>query len=113
MTNPLKGEGLARIEAGEYTLAFTLGACVAIETHFDGKPLQDITAELSGETVNLSVLLVVLWALLRKHHGLTLQEVEDLVTITEIPIWSEALTTSMVNAQPKGKGARPPRAAAG
>lgn len=114
MANPFKGEALVRVEGGEFTLAMTLGACASIEGHFDNRPLNEILSELDGDNPRLSVLLVVVWAGLKKHHNLTIDEVGDIVSMADATIWSQGLIVALGRAQPEAQGkARPPKAKAG
>jgi hypothetical protein len=91
MAIPMKGESVVRVEGGEYTLAFTLGACAAIEGHYEGRGLQSILSDLEGNDPKISTLLVVIWAGLKKHHNLSLDEVGDIVSMDEAEAWGEAI----------------------
>lgn len=114
MANPVNGEVTIKAGGGEYTLAFTLGACAAIEGEYDGRALDDILGDIQGESPKIATMLVILWAALRKHHKLTKDEVGDLVTIDELPIWGKAIGDAFggSQAEPSGGGARPRKAAA-
>lgn len=113
MANPVNGEVTVAVAAGEFTLAFTLGACAAIEGEFDGRRLGDILADIQGDAPRIATLLVILWAALRKHHKLSRDEVGELVNISEINIWGTAIGQAFAGAQPeRDSAARPPKAAA-
>jgi hypothetical protein len=111
MTNPVNGEVTVKVEAGEFTLAFTLGACAAIEGEFDGRSLSAILDDIQGEEPKVATVLVVLWAALRKHHKLSRDEVGDLVNISELPLWGEAIGKAFAGAQPEAKEKHPTKAA--
>lgn len=115
MANPIKGEALVQVEAGEFTLAMTLGACAAIEGQFEGRTLNEILGELDGDNPNITVMLTVIWAGLKKHHNLSFDAVGDLVSMGEIAIWGGAIGRAMAQAMPEKKGgaARPRKAKAG
>lgn len=111
MANALKGEAIVKVEAGEFTLAYDLGALVAIEGE-TGKSLQDALNELDGDSPKVSTMLVVLWAGLKKHHNFTQDEAGHVVSLEELEIWGAALGALFAAA---GKGAKPgtrPRKAA-
>ena len=114
MSVPMKGEHTVEVGAGEFTLAFTLGACAAIEGQFEGRGLQSILADVRGDDPKVATLLVIIWAGLKKHHGLTLEEVGDIVTMEEAQLWGGAITKGLSSgsgeAQERNK-ARPPKAA--
>jgi hypothetical protein len=111
MANPMKGESIVRVEAGEFTLAFTLGACIAIQDQCGGKPFQQVLAEME-KTQDLRLMCVVLWAGLRKHHSLSLEEVGDLVILSEASLWGQAVGRA-INDPEAGKGENPRKAKAG
>lgn len=111
MANPIKGEVTVRVEAGEYTLAFNLGALAAIEGEFPGQSFQDVLGGLDVEQPRVSTLLSVLWAGLKTHHNFTKDEVGALVSIDELPIWGEAIGNAFAAGAPAAKSAaRPPKA---
>ncbi|RYE43609.1 MAG: hypothetical protein EOP24_27680 [Hyphomicrobiales bacterium] len=115
MANPMKGEVLVKVEAGEFTLAYTLGACAAIEGQFPGRSLNEILSDLDGEMPKISTMLVVVWAGLKKHHSdLTQDQVGDLVSLHELETWGAKLSEALNLAQPEAnrKTARPRQAAA-
>jgi hypothetical protein len=112
LTNPINGEVTVTSAAGDYTLAFTLGACAAIEGEFDGRALDDILKDIQGQSPKISTMLVILWAALRKHHKLSKEEVGDLVTIDELGKWGQAIGKAFAGAQPKANSARPRKATA-
>ena len=112
MAIPMKGEHRVEIEGGEYTLAFTLGACAAIEGHFDGRGLQSILSDIQGDDPKVTTLLVIIWAGLKKHHGLTLDEVGDIVTMEEAPRWGEAIAKGLSSGSGEARGDARPRKAA-
>lgn len=113
MANPIKGEVLVVVEDGQYTLAYTLGACAAIEGQFAGRKLQDILGDLEGDNPKIGVMQVVIWAGLQKHHGdVTLKGAGDLVALHEMSIWGDALGKAFGLAQPEVKGKKRPQAAA-
>lgn len=112
MAIPMKGEHTVQIEGGEYILAFTLGACAAIEGQFEGRGLQSILADVQGDDPKVSTLLVIIWAGLKKHHNLTLDEVGDLVMMQEAPLWGEAIAKGMSAGSTEARGAARPRKAA-
>lgn len=110
MANPLKGEALVKVEAGEFTLAFDLGACVAIEKQ-GGKPLQEVLAQLDVEHPPVEILLVVIWAGLKKHHKLTMEDVGHLVALHEMEQWGIGIGKAFHQGEAKGNE-RPRRAEA-
>lgn len=111
MANPMKGEVTVRVDAGEYTLAFNLGALAAIEGEFPGQSFQDVLGTLDVGQPRVSTLLSVLWAGLKTHHNLSKDEVGALVNIEELPIWGEAIGNAFASGAPVAKaGVRPPRA---
>lgn len=112
MSIPMKGEHTVRIETGEFTLAFTLGACAAIEGHYEGRGLQSILSDLQGDDPKVTTLLVVIWAGLKKHHNLSLDEVGDIVTMEDAPIWGEAISKGMASGSAEAKDSARPRKAA-
>lgn len=112
MANPLKGEALVTIEAGEFTLAYDLGACSAIEAAMGGKPLQEILGKLEAETPPVSVLLVVIWAGLKKHHKLSQDDVGHLVSLHEMEQWGLAIGRAFATPGEASGAARPPVAEA-
>lgn len=112
MANPQKGEVLVQVDAGEFTLVYTLGAVAAIEGQFPGRTLQAVLSDLDGDTPKLNTLMIVLWAGLKKHHNLTLAEVGDLVALPEVPAWGSALAEAFKLAQPEASGKGNPRKAA-
>lgn len=109
MANPLKGEALVKVDAGEFTLAFTLGTAVTIQRDFDGKPITEVISAMQ-QNHDIEALLTVLWACLKKHHNLSKDEVADVVTLQEISVWSEALAAAMSDPDAKEGAARPPKA---
>ena len=122
MAIPMKGEHTVTVGAGEFTLAFTLGACAAIEGQFppyvdeDGKErmrgLKSILADVQGDDPKVTTLLIIIWAGLKKHHGLTLDEVGDLVTMEEAPLWGEAIAKGLASGSSEARGEANPRKAA-
>ena len=112
MANPIKGEVLVQVAAGEFTLAYTLGALSALEGRFDGRPFQDVLKELSGDSVPVDTVIAVVWAGLKKHHHLSLDEAADLVSLVELPIWSAKIGQAFALSQPEAKGRKRPRVAA-
>lgn len=114
MANPFKGEALVNVDAGEFTLAYTLGACVAIEDKFDGKPLNDVLATLQtdgNKQPPASTMQIIIWAGLKKHHQMTLDEVGDLISLHEMDAWSDGLVRAFNLAAPEGAGKGNPRKA--
>lgn len=111
MANPINGEVSVTVSAGTFTLAFTLGACAAIEGASGGRPLNEVLAELNGDGAKFETVTTVLWAALRKHHNLTRDEVGDLVTLAEMPAWSAAMTEAFAASQPEATGKERPRKA--
>ena len=110
MANPMKGEAVVRVEAGEFTLAYTLGAAIAIEAEFNGKPLGEILAGMQ-ERQDATSMLRVIWAGLRKHHNLDLDHVAEIVTIAEMSVWSEAIGRALSDPEPDtGERSRPQKA---
>ena len=109
MANPMKGEALVQIEAGEYTLAFTLGACVAIEDRFEGKSFNDILGDMQAKQ-DIRIMLAVIWGGLQKHHKLSIEEVGELVNMAEMGAWGEAIGKAM--SDPEAEKAANPRKAA-
>lgn len=108
MANPMKGEVLVKVEAGEFTLAYTLGACAAIEGQFPGRALNEILGDLDGEMPKISTMLVVIWAGLKKHHpDLTQDDVGDLVSLHELELWGTKLVEALNLAQPGAKKIAP------
>ena len=94
-TNP-RGEAVVKIDGGEYTLAYTIGACSAIEQAFPGKALNAILADLGTEEApKMHAIQVVVWAGLRKHHNLSLEAVGDLIGMHEIGLWVEGMNGAM------------------
>lgn len=113
MTAPNRGEAIVRVASGEYTLAFTLGACRAIEQETD-KPIGEVLGAIVGNTTDLYLLQVLIWAGLRKHHNLTLDEVGDLVNMFEAKVWGTAITNAFAGAATEDKpDANPPKAKSG
>jgi hypothetical protein len=112
MANPMKGEALVRVSTGEFTLAYNFAAAAMIEAEF-GKPLGKVMIELQ-ESQSVTDMMKVIWAGLKKHHGLSLDEVGDIVTMAEADQWGEAMGRAMANpdAASEGKQARPPKAKA-
>jgi hypothetical protein len=113
MANPLKGEVTVRVEAGEYTLAFNLGALAAIEGEFPGQSFEQVLSSLEGEgTPKVSTLLSVLWAGLKTHHNLTRDEVGAIVALEELGLWGDAIGRAFSTGAPPARkaAARPPRA---
>lgn len=108
MANPMKGEALVKVAAGEFTLAFTLGACIAIEDHFGGRPFGEILTDMHAKQ-DLRTMLVVVWAALKKHHGLTLDEVGDLVNMAEAVAWGEGIGKALND--PEAEAPQNPRKA--
>lgn len=113
MVNPMKGEAIARTSAGEYTLAFTLGAMIAIEQEC-GRGFQDVLADMQAKQ-DVGLMLTVLWAGLKKHHNMTRDEVADIVAVAEMSVWAEAMARAINDPDaPKESGdARPRKAKAG
>lgn len=113
MANPFKGEALVHVGAGEFTLAYTLGACAAIEGQFDGKPLNDVLASLQtdGGQPPARTMQIVIWAGLKKHHQMSIDEVGDLISIHEMDRWSDGLIRAFSLAQPEGAPKGNPRKA--
>ncbi len=112
MAIPLKGEALVTVEAGEFTLAFTLGACAAVEGQFGGKPFNDVMASLQSDSPPTATLLVVIWAALKKHHGLTLDEVGNLVSLADMEAWGDGIGRALAAQSQETSGSRPPKAKA-
>lgn len=110
MANPMKGEAIVHVEAGEFTLAYTLGACIAIQDQCDGKPFQQVLAELE-KTQDLKIMCIVIWAGLRKHHNLSLDEVGELINLPEAPLWGQAVGRA-INDPEAAKGQNPRKAKA-
>ena len=115
MANPQKGEVIVKVGEGEFILVYTMGALAAIEGQFDGRPFQEVLAEFDGDTVPAQTVIVVAWAGLKKHHGLTLDEVGDILVFADLPVWGQKIGEAFKLAQPaaqKGKGTRPRKAPA-
>lgn len=116
MANPMKGEAIARVDAGEFTLSFTFATAAAIEEDF-GKSIPEIFQDMEKRQSPTDMMRLIYHGL-RKHHDLTLEQVADVMTLAEVQIWGEALGKA-VGMQPgdanaKGSGAaRPPQAKAG
>lgn len=112
MANPIKGEALVTIGDDEYTLAYNLGACAAIEGQFPGRGLQSILKDIDGEDPKVSTFLVIIWAGLKKHHELSRDEVGDIVTMQDMQAWGEGIGRAMQNGSAEVKDADRPRKAA-
>lgn len=111
MANPKKGEAVATVAAGAFTLAFDLGACAAIEGAMGGKPFQDVLAQLDSETPSVTALLTVLWAGLQKHHKLSREDVGHLVSMDELGIWGEAIGQAFETGTPEAPASTRPQSA--
>lgn len=94
MANPMKGEALVKIAAGEFTLAFTLGACIAIEDRFEGKSFNQVLQEMQ-DNQDVRIMLAVIWGGLQKHHKMSMEEVGELVNMVELAEWGEAIGKAM------------------
>lgn len=99
MAIPMKAEHVVRVEAGEFTLAYNLRACAMIEGHFPGRGLQSILNDLGGDDPKMATLEVMIWAGLKKHHDLSLEEAGDLVEISEVGQWVQAIGAAMGGGQ--------------
>jgi hypothetical protein len=111
MANPTKGEVIVRVDAGEYTLAFNLGALAAIEGEFPGQSFQDVLGSLDAEQPRVATLLSVLWAGLKTHHDLTKDQVGAIVNIEELPVWGDAIGNAFAAGAPAAKSTARPRKA--
>lgn len=110
MAVPMKAEHLVRVEAGEFTLAYNLRACAAIEGQFPGRGLQSILNDLGGDDPKMATLEVMIWAGLKKHHDLSIEDAGQLVEISEVGAWVEAIGAAMGGGQ-TDKDERPRKAA--
>ena len=108
MANPMKGEALVKVGAGEFTLAFTLGACIAIEDRFDGKSFNEVLADMQAKQ-DLRIMLAVIWAGLQKHHKLSLEETGELVNMAEAEAWGDAIGRAL--SDPEAEAPKNPRKA--
>lgn len=104
-------EAVVRVAGGEYTLVLNLGACKRIEQHFN-EGINKVFARLGGEDLDLDTLQVVLWAALHKHHNLSLDEVEDMVNIGDLPEWGAKMATLIPQGDAESQDARPQKAKA-
>lgn len=100
MPNPHRGE--VSLKAGEktYTLAFTINSVCELENHLD-KSLSDIVAGMG----RVSVVRAVLWAGLRHHHGVSIEEAGDIMHEAGAAATSEAINEAMMLAFPQPAGA--------
>ena len=112
MANPIKGEALVTIGEDEYTLAYNLGACAAIEGQFPGRGLQSILKDIDGEDPKMSTFMVIVWAGLKKHHDLTVDEVGEIIALDDMQAWGEGIGRAMQNGAAEAKDAARPRKAA-
>lgn len=109
MANPMKGEAIARVEAGEFTLAYTLGACRAFQGEA-GMQINKALASLNEDNPDLDLYLILIWAGLKKHHQMTVDEVGDLVTMAEAEVWGEAISRCFPADEEAPGSARPQKA---
>ncbi|MET3925550.1 hypothetical protein [Devosia sp. 2618] len=112
MANPQKGEVIVQIDAGEFVLCYPLGAVAAIEGQFPGRTIEAVLADLNEDKPKTQTLMVVIWAGLKKHHQLSLDEVGDLITLAEMSTWAAKVAQAFKLAQPEAKAKGPPRKAA-
>jgi len=111
MANPMKGESIVQVEAGDFTLAYTLGACIAIQDQCGGKPFQQVLADME-KTQDLKLMRIVIWAGLLKHHKLSIEEAGDLIALSEASRWGAAVGRA-INDPEAGKAQNPRKAKAG
>lgn len=110
MAIPMKAEHVVRVEAGEFTLAYNLRACAMIEGQFPGRGLQSILNDLSDDDPKMGTLEVLIWAGLKKHHGLSIEDAGELVEIGDVAKWVQAIGAAMGGGQ-TDKDTRPQKAA--
>lgn len=96
MANPHRGE--VELKAGEktYTLSFTINAVCELEAALD-KPLMDVVSDMG----RLMTIRAVLWAGLRHHHKVTLEEAGDVMQAAGAPATAEAINLALSRAFPQ------------
>lgn len=115
MANALRAEAQVAISAGTFTLAYSLNALSAIKAARPEVPLNDLLAGLEGKGADAADdIALIIWAGLLKHHpGMSIEEVGDLVELTDLPQWSAAIGAALGGGAPEAKaGAVPQKAAA-
>lgn len=113
MANPMRAEAQVAIAAGTFTLAYSLNALSAIKAARPDVPLNDLLAGLEGKGADaVDDIALVIWAGLLKHHnGMSLEDVGELVEVSDLPAWSAAIGAAMGGGAPEAKPASGPRKA--
>lgn len=113
MGNPMRAEAQVSIAAGTFTLAYSLNALSAIKAARPDVPLNDLLAGLEGRGADaVEDIALLIWAGLLKHHSLSIEEVGDLVEISDMPSWTVAIGAAMGGGAPEAKPNQNPRKAA-
>ena len=113
MANKERGEVSFEALGKSWTMKIGTGAMCEMEDTL-GKGISEISQELSGKSVKLSLLRTIFWASLQRHHaGTTLQECEDIIDEIGVaeagPLIGKAFQAAFPKKEP---GTRPRKAAA-
>lgn len=115
MANKERSEVSFDVQGKTWTMKIGTGAMCEMEDA-TGKGISELSKELSGDKVKLSLLRMIFWAALQKHHkGTTIEECDDLIDdigITEAgPLIGRAFQAAFPKAEAKD-GKDPQEAAA-
>lgn len=116
MANPLRAECQVSVDAGTYTLAYSLGALATIKEKKPGVSLNDLLTGLGSQGADaVDDIALLIWAGLNKYHrDMSIEDVYDLVEMTDLPKWSSAIIAAIGGGAPAPEGAakNPQKAAA-
>lgn len=103
MANPMRAEAQLSIEAGTFTLAYSLNALSAIKAARPDTLLTDLLDGLAAKGADAAEDIgLIIWAGLQKHHkDMSLEAVGDLVELADIATWSTAINAAMGGGAPQ------------
>lgn len=99
MANPHRGEVALKAGDTAYTLTFTINAVCELEGAL-GKGVSEIVSDMS----RVSTVRAVLWAGLRHHHKVTLEEAGDIMHAAGAAATAQAINKAMGLAFPQPEG---------
>lgn len=100
MANPHRGEVAFKAGDKAYTLTYTINAVCELEAAL-GKGVSEIVSDMS----RVSTVRAVLWAGLRHHHKVTLEEAGDIMHAAGAAATAQAINSAMGLAFPQPEGA--------
>lgn len=97
MANPMRAEAQVSIDAGTFTLVYSLNALSAIKAARPDVPLNDLLTGLAEKGAEASEdICLIIWAGMQKHHrDYSLEAVGDLVELGDMKAWAGAISSAM------------------